>query len=118
MTKNGEDVAVKRLRDGNQDIEYRHAQFRNEFYNLTKVKHKNIVQFLGYCYEIEHTNIEYDGKIVIVEKIHRALCFEYLHNGSLQNHLSGMLICSIFSSMEKYVPRYFCNFFEKMYFCM
>ncbi|PVH35194.1 hypothetical protein PAHAL_7G123400 [Panicum hallii] len=88
VTKNGEDVAVKRLRDGNQDIEYRHAQFRNEFYNLTKVKHKNIVQFLGYCYEIEHTNIECDGKIVIVEKIHRALCFEYLHNGSLQNHLS------------------------------
>ncbi|CAL5027877.1 unnamed protein product [Urochloa decumbens] len=32
--------------------------------------------------------MECDGRIVRVEEIHRALCFEYLHNGSLQNHLS------------------------------
>lgn len=90
MTKNGDDVAVKILRDGNNDLDYR--QFRNEFYNLMKVKHNNIVQVLGYCYEIEQIRTEYGGKIVFAEKTHRALCFEYLHNGSLQNHLHGMLL--------------------------
>ncbi|KAG2565721.1 hypothetical protein PVAP13_7NG135100 [Panicum virgatum] len=85
VTKNGDDVAVKILRDGNNDLGYR--QFRNEFYNLMKVKHNNIVQILGYCYEIEQIRMEYGGKIVFAEKTHRALCFEYLQNGSLQNHL-------------------------------
>ncbi|CAL5067360.1 unnamed protein product [Urochloa decumbens] len=87
VTKTGVDVAVKIPRDGNNpDLDFK--QFQNEFDNLTKVKHVNIVQFLGYCYEIEPTHIECSGRVVRVEKTHRALCFEYLHNGSLQNHLS------------------------------
>ncbi|CAL5067344.1 unnamed protein product [Urochloa decumbens] len=86
VTKNGDDVAVKILRDCNHDLDYR--QFRNEFYNLMKVKHENIVQFLGYCYEIEKTRMEYNGRTVLAEKTHRALCFEFVHNGSLQKHLS------------------------------
>jgi len=51
VTKNGEDVAVKKLklRDVNLDIK----QFQNELYNLTKLKHQNIVQILGYCFETE-----------------------------------------------------------------
>ncbi|CAL5089781.1 unnamed protein product [Urochloa decumbens] len=86
VTKCGEDVAVKILRDGIHDLDYR--QFQNEFYNLMKVKHNNIVQVLGYCYEIEPIHTEYHGRIVFAEKIHKALCFEYLHNGNLGNHLS------------------------------
>ncbi|CAL5032475.1 unnamed protein product [Urochloa decumbens] len=86
VTKSGEDVAVKILRDGIRDLDYR--QFQNEFYNLMKVKHNNIVQVHGYCYEIEPILTEYCGRIVFAEKIHKALCFEYLHNGSLGNHLS------------------------------
>lgn len=91
VTKHGVDVAVKILRRGsNPDLDFK--QFRNEFYNLKKVKHENIVQFLGYCYEIETTRSECNGIIVPIEEIHGALCFEYMHNGSLKNHLSGMLL--------------------------
>ena len=89
-TKNGDDVAVKKLklRDVNLDIK----QFQNELYNLTKLKHQNIVQILGYCYEIEKKPfIMPDGRKVFVEETHIALCFQYLHNGSLENHLSGMM---------------------------
>ena len=51
VTKNREDVAVKmlKIRDPNLDSK----QFQNEFYNLKKLSHPNIVQVLGYCYETE-----------------------------------------------------------------
>ena len=65
-------------------------QFRNEFDTLTKLNHQNIVKVLGYCYETKKKPfIMLDGSKVFVDEIHAALCFEYLHNGSLQNHLSG-----------------------------
>lgn len=87
VTKHGVDVAVKILRRGsNPDLDFK--QFQNEFYNLMKVKHENIVQFLGYCYDIETTRSECNGIIVRIEETHGALCFEYMHNGSLKNHLS------------------------------
>ncbi|CAL5067362.1 unnamed protein product [Urochloa decumbens] len=87
VTKTGLDVAVKIPRD-RIDLDLDFKQFENEFDNLVKVKHVNIVQFLGYCYEIKQTPIECGGQIVFAEKTCRALCFEYLHNGSLRNHLS------------------------------
>ncbi|KAJ1256937.1 hypothetical protein BS78_K259900 [Paspalum vaginatum] len=86
VTKNGEDVAVKVLRNVKQDIGYK--QFKNELYNLMKVKHNNVVQFIGYCYETEKTSEIHNGTTVPVEVTHRALCFEYLHNGSLRMYLS------------------------------
>ena len=64
-------------------------QFRNEFHTLVKLNHQNIVKVLGYCYETKKKPfIMLDGSKVFVDEIHAALCFEYLHNGSLQNHLS------------------------------
>ncbi|KAF8765904.1 hypothetical protein HU200_008043 [Digitaria exilis] len=65
-----------------------YKQFRNEFRNLTKVQHGNIVEFLGYCYEIEQTPIKCNGRTVLGENTHRALCFEFMDKGSLQKHLS------------------------------
>jgi len=91
LTKNGDDVAVKKLKlrpDVNLDLKL----FQNEFYNLTKLKHQNIVQILGYCYETEKKPfIIPDGSKVFVDELHIALCFEYLQNGSLQRHLSGTM---------------------------
>ncbi|WVZ79580.1 hypothetical protein U9M48_027145 [Paspalum notatum var. saurae] len=87
LTKNGEDVAVKKLRDNVNDLDH-NKQFQNEFDNLTKLKHQNIVQLFGYCYQIEQKSIQYNGRKVLVEETHRALCLEYLHKGSLQKHLS------------------------------
>ncbi|CAN6371580.1 unnamed protein product, partial [Urochloa humidicola] len=86
VTKNGGDVAVKMLHDVNPDLDDK--QFQNEFCNLTMLRHKNIVQVLGYCYETEQIPTKYNGIIVLAEKTYRVLCFEYLDNGSLQKHLS------------------------------
>ena len=71
--------------------------FKKEFNNLTKLKHPNIVQLVGFCDEDEPVVTEYNGKAVTAIKPHRALCFEYLHNGSLQKHLSGAILFYITS---------------------
>ena len=59
VTKNGDDVAVKKLKL--RDINLDFKQFQNEFNNLTKLKHQNIVQILGYCYEIEKKTFYHAG---------------------------------------------------------
>ncbi|CAL4932720.1 unnamed protein product [Urochloa decumbens] len=87
VTKNGDDVAVKKLKLRDVNLDFK--QFQNEFYNLTKLKHQNIVQILGYCYEIEKKPfVMPDGREVLEDKTYTAFCFEYLHNGTLQKHLS------------------------------
>ncbi|XP_062208996.1 cysteine-rich receptor-like protein kinase 41 [Phragmites australis] len=80
-----EEIATKVLhfRLGQDD-----EQFRNEFDNLMWLKHDNIVRLVGYCYETQHRHMQYEGRTVFAEETYRALCFEYMHNGSLQNHLS------------------------------
>jgi serine/threonine protein kinase len=89
LTKNGDDVAVKKLHANVTDLN--HKEFQNELYNLAKLRHKNIVRIYGYCYEIKKTFVEHDNRKVLVEEPHVALCLEYLH-GSLQDHISGMLL--------------------------
>ncbi|CAL4984853.1 unnamed protein product [Urochloa decumbens] len=87
VTKNGDDVAVKKLKLRDVNLDFK--QFQNELYNLAKLKHQNIVQILGYCYETKKkTFIMPKGREVLVEKTYTALCLEYLDNGSLQKHLS------------------------------
>ena len=88
VTRNGDDVAVKLLPKSSLD----YGPLRNELYNLRKLNHQNIVQVLGYCFETEQNPfIMPDGSKVFVDETHIALCFEYLHNGSLEKHLSGTM---------------------------
>uniref|UniRef100_A0A0D9XR02 Protein kinase domain-containing protein n=1 Tax=Leersia perrieri TaxID=77586 RepID=A0A0D9XR02_9ORYZ len=82
--KNGEEIAVKVLKFS---PEHGDEQFLNEF-NLMKVKHENIVQLVGYCYQINVKPGKYLGNRVFVHQPFRALCFEYVQNGSLKNYLS------------------------------
>jgi serine/threonine protein kinase len=90
VTRNGEDVAVKKLKLC--DMNLNDKQFQTELNNLRKLEHQNIVRILGYCYETEKKPCNMpDGSKIYLEETHRALCFEYLDNGSLQEHLSGML---------------------------
>ncbi|KAK1692134.1 hypothetical protein QYE76_008831 [Lolium multiflorum] len=82
----GKMIAVKRiapsLRPGLE------KQFENEVCHLMKLKHPNIVRFVGYCYQTWHECLEYNGKHVLAETAERLLCLEYLPKGSLDNYLS------------------------------
>jgi interleukin-1 receptor-associated kinase 1/coatomer subunit beta' len=87
--KNGEHVAVKVLHSmpGLDD-----EQFEKEFRNLTSLHHKNIVRLVGFCHDTQREFILHDGKMIFADATHRALCFEYMHNGSLEKYLSGILL--------------------------
>jgi hypothetical protein len=86
--KDGEKIAVKMLYDMPGTDE---EKFINEFRNLASLQHRNIVRLVGYCHETQKTYVEYDGRFIFAERIRRALCLEYMHHGSLEKHLSGMM---------------------------
>ncbi|KAM0891814.1 hypothetical protein ACQ4PT_026117 [Festuca glaucescens] len=62
--------------------------FENEVHHLMRLKHPNIVRFMGYCYETKKSYEEYEGKMVFAESSEMLLCLEYLPNGSLDGYLS------------------------------
>ena len=76
MEQDGEMIAVKKIvssfRPGLQ------KQFENDVYHLMMLKHPNIVQFVGYCYETHNSRLECDGRYVFTEMAERLLCLEYL----------------------------------------
>ena len=86
-------------------------QFKHEFDNLMMLNHKNIVRLVGYCYETQRQHMEFEGRTVFGETTYRALCFEYMHNGSLQRHISGtiQLDCDypFFFAVQQYPPNLF-----------
>ncbi|CAN6380793.1 unnamed protein product [Urochloa humidicola] len=82
---NGERIAVKMLKD-TPGLE--EEQFLNEFNNLARLQHPNIVRLIGYCYETQKQYVEYDGRLLFAELIRRALCFEYMPYGSLDKYLT------------------------------
>ncbi|KAL6880190.1 hypothetical protein ACP4OV_011755 [Aristida adscensionis] len=79
-------VAVKKL---HHSVDLTDDTFHREVACLMKVKHKNIVRFLGYCADTQGKMMEYQGRYVMADVRQRFLCFEYLSNGSLRNHISG-----------------------------
>uniref|UniRef100_A0A453AH44 Protein kinase domain-containing protein n=2 Tax=Aegilops tauschii subsp. strangulata TaxID=200361 RepID=A0A453AH44_AEGTS len=83
--ENGEKIAVKLLHNNMQVIDDK--LFKQEFTNLMMLNHENIIRLVGYCYETQHQHMEFQGKIIFGEMIYKALCFEYMHKGSLQKHL-------------------------------
>ena len=85
---NGEEIAVKKL---HQMLWIDNEQFKNELNNLMRVKHKNIVRLFGYCHNIAHKSVEYK-ELVSARVEQRALCLEYLQGGSLDKHISGMIL--------------------------
>ena len=67
-------------------------EFDREVKNMLRVKHKNIIRFLGYCSDVAEQELVMDGEVTTAEKWERLLCFEYLSNGNLSKHISGMII--------------------------
>ncbi|KAM0842816.1 hypothetical protein ACQ4PT_058119 [Festuca glaucescens] len=85
LHKDGEVIAVKMLRPmlGLDD-----DQFEKEYHNLEGLRHQNIVRLVGYCNETRREFVSFQGKRVLSEVTHRALCFEFMQNGSLDSCLS------------------------------
>ena len=82
---NGEEIALKKLTHiGPED-----TKFADEFNNIIRAHHQNIVQYVGYCYHPGRW-IEHNEQYIFVHEPTRILCFEYLHRGDLERHLSGM----------------------------
>lgn len=81
---NGPVVAVKRLFSW-----YMYdKEFQQEAECLLKVKHKNIVRFIGYCADTKGSMEMFEGKYVLVDTVQRLLCFEYLPKGSLEHYIN------------------------------
>jgi coatomer subunit beta' len=86
VLEDGEEVAVKILRFMPNVNE---QQFENEFEILRRLEHPNIVRLVAFCDEAQEVCVEYNGKLTVCQRIHRALCLEYMPNGSLGKLLSG-----------------------------
>jgi len=86
MLRNGI-VAVKRLFN-NRTI--KDKMFHREVQSLITVRHKNIVRFLGYCSFTEERMSIFEGTTIMADIRERLLCFEYISNGNLESHLTGM----------------------------
>lgn len=70
--KDGKEVAVKMMADSSTNM---NKQFVTEIALLSRIHHRNLVPLIGYCEE-EHQCI---------------LVYEYMHNGTLRDHLHGLL---------------------------
>ncbi|KAF8749185.1 hypothetical protein HU200_012725 [Digitaria exilis] len=66
----GKEIAVK---VPSNDSYQGKKQFTNEVSLLSRIHHRNLVAFLGYCHE--------DGRNILV--------YEFMHNGTLKEHLHG-----------------------------
>ena len=66
----GQDVAIKILR-GVQDDSVQYQEFLQEVAIMRKVRHRNVVQFIGAC----------------TRKPHLCIVFEYMRGGSVYDHL-------------------------------
>jgi serine/threonine protein kinase len=78
---------VKKLFD---KYDFSERQFEDELFCLIKVKHKNIVRFLGYCSDTSRQVVKHNGTYILADVRRRFLCFEYVPNKSLKEFLRGM----------------------------
>ncbi|XP_059667709.1 proline-rich receptor-like protein kinase PERK3 isoform X2 [Cornus florida] len=70
--KDGKEIVVKVLTSNSFQGK---QEFLNEVSLLSRIHHRNLVQFLGFCQE--------EGKSILV--------YEFMHNGTLKEHLYGPL---------------------------
>ncbi|XBI33941.1 hypothetical protein VPH35_119805 [Triticum aestivum] len=77
-------IAVKKL----LNTHIHEDKFQGEVKCLMKVKHKNVVRFLGYCADTQGRMVDYEGDFVMADVRQRLLCFEYLHKGSLHDYIT------------------------------
>lgn len=80
----GKEIALKKIHplQGLDD-----KAFNNEYRNLFKISHPNIVQLIGYCYESRKNYITHNGELVMATIMERILCFEYMEGGDLDKYI-------------------------------
>ncbi|PHU11749.1 putative LRR receptor-like serine/threonine-protein kinase [Capsicum chinense] len=66
--KDGKEIAVKVLKNNSLQVK---REFSNEVALLSRIHHRNLIQFLGFCLE--------DEKSILV--------YQFMHNGNLKKHL-------------------------------
>ena len=66
-------------------------EFKNEFSNLRKVQHENVVKLVGFCYESKSHFFEKGGKEFWAPFTERILCFEFMQGGTLDKHIAGTM---------------------------
>lgn len=67
--------------------------FQNEVNYLTGIKHRNVVQLVGYCAQSSWELIDQpSGRPIWAEIPKRLMCFEYVRNKSLDKYICGMFI--------------------------
>uniref|UniRef100_A0A453M9X3 Protein kinase domain-containing protein n=1 Tax=Aegilops tauschii subsp. strangulata TaxID=200361 RepID=A0A453M9X3_AEGTS len=77
-------IAVKKLFER---LDIPDNKFNEEIRCLMKVKHKNIVRFLGYCANTQGEIVDHAGGVVMADVRQRLLCFEYVPKGSLDEYI-------------------------------
>jgi len=82
-------VAVKKLSTA---LDVNEKKFSQEVQCLLKVRHKNIVRFLGYCADTQGEMVDYEGKFIMADVRNRLLCFEFVPNGSLHDYITGRIM--------------------------
>ncbi|RCV37781.1 hypothetical protein SETIT_8G089800v2 [Setaria italica] len=80
-------IAVKKFSRAHHEED---SMFDNEVNHLMRLKHKNIVRFLGYCSGTQRKVFDLEGNYVMAEVRERLLCFEYVPNGSLDEVISDL----------------------------
>jgi hypothetical protein len=62
-----------------------------------RAQHQNIIRLVGYCFETKDSVVEYEGRLVIAEEQKRAICLEYMQGGSLDKHISGIYMTTLYT---------------------
>jgi len=88
VLQNG-NVAVKRIGLTVHTID--DTQFKCEVQSLLKIRHPNIVRFLGFCSNAHHVTQSEGSDNILVLKRERLLCLEYFRHGSLDKHITDEL---------------------------
>ncbi|TKW01673.1 hypothetical protein SEVIR_8G194800v4 [Setaria viridis] len=78
-------VAVKKLYSS---YAIEDETFNREVGCLMKIRHHNIVWFVGYCADTQVEVVPQGVKNIFAETREKLLCFKYLRNGSLGKHLT------------------------------
>ncbi|CAL4899286.1 unnamed protein product [Urochloa decumbens] len=81
-------IAVKKLSNSHT---FDDKMFHQEVKSMMMVNHRNAVRFLGYCSHTEEKAMKLEGTVIMAQIRERLLCFEYIGNGSLDNHLTDEL---------------------------